>query len=289
MKRVLAVTAQPIEYNTSSMLRILRIVNGLVNNGYYLELLTQYPTKDNKYYSEDMYIDERVTVCRFGPQKSIIEKIGNADDSSIKNRILTTLRNVYKNIDLFGSSIELLNCQKELQSMLANKHYDYLISFSSPITAHIIANKIYRHFEKIGAIPFYIQQWGDPLTLDITNTSIIPKFAKRIIEKKIIFYADKIIYVSPITVREQQKMFPQAAHRMKFIPPPTKASWFNVSVNTKRKVTFGYYGSYYSIARNLKPLYESVKNCNDVGMIIVGDSDINLQPVSYTHLTLPTN
>lgn len=273
MKRVLVLTTQAIEYNTSSMIRVLNIINEISAEGYEVDCVVAHPNRTLKYYSEDNVIDKNINVYRFGPSKSLIMKIDNKKRKSLKYNILTMLRKVYKLFDLFDSSIELVKYTNQIDDIVKNKKYDYFLSFSDPKTSHIISNNV---LKKLSTRPYYIQQWGDPLALDITNKSFVPKFIKKIIEYKLIKKADKVIYVSPITLKKQKKLYPKMSDRMFFVPTPCLKIESEMSKKDSSNIKIGYFGSYNAVVRDILPLYHSVSKTDGFELKVIGDSDIEL-------------
>ncbi len=65
----------------------------------------------------------------------------------------------------------------------------------------------------------YIQIWGDPMYLDITNKSYIPKYFIKKEERKLLKLPNKVYYVSPLTLAEEQKLFPEYAEKMDVLIP----------------------------------------------------------------------
>ena len=72
--------------------------------------------------------------------------------------------------------------------------------------------------------------------MDITRKNIYPRFILRVLEKKILKNANKIIYVSPFTLKQQQNLFPSFKTKMMFLPPAYAISSHNQQNNKKTKV-----------------------------------------------------
>ncbi len=119
--------------------------------------------------------------------------------------------------------------------------------------------------------------------MDITRKNIYPRFILRVLEKKILKNANKIIYVSPFTLKQQQNLFPSFKTKMMFLPPAYAISSHNQQNNKKDKsqndkYVISYIGSYPSKIRNIMPLYDAIKKLNNsFKTYIIGDSDISLQ------------
>jgi len=211
---------------------------------------------------------------------SFINKIKQAKE----NKLIGLLRKVYKSLYLFGSTKFLLKYVKDVK--FDNKHFDLVISSSDPKTSHLLAKKCLKN--KI-TCKCWIQYWGDPLLIDITdNTSKLPKWYKRYVEYHILKDADKIIYVSPLTLEIQKKIYNRLARKMYFLPVPFQSETIYSPTNNK-KLRIGYFGNYNFVARDITPLYDAVKNNYNSELIIAGDSEMNLSSIDnitiYTRIS----
>lgn len=82
-------------------------------------------------------------------------------------------------------------------------------------------------------------------------------------------------YVSPLTLEYQKKYFSDCANKMKCIPLPF-LKIDDAQTEIDAKISFGYFGDYYSHTRNLKPFYDALASTEYKGYIY-GDSDLHLQ------------
>jgi hypothetical protein len=158
-------------------------------------------------------------------------------------------------------------------SILPKKKYHCVISISDPKTSHIAVSRLKKQglvFER------WIQYWGDPMTHDITSEVIYPLFIRRVIEEKLLKQADRIAYVSPLTLIQQKKEFPKLANKMVCCLTPFLEE--RISSRTNHSVyMIGYYGSYMSVARNILPFYEACCMMkNELKAVIIGDGDVKL-------------
>lgn len=263
--KILTIFTQPIENNTSSMIRCRNVLNGIASLGNDIIVYSPYPNVNSMYYGKEYKIDTRIVVRRYG-KESNNSTHGNNAEIGVKG----TLRKIYRKFDLFGSSIIYVKYTNEIIKQTDNEKIDMVLSLSSPIATHIISNKLIKRKKGLR----YIQQWGDPLVADITRKSLTPKWVQHIIESCLICKADKIFYVSPITLQGQRKMFPKYKDKMEFVPTPAEERIYEIPSNNKLKI--GYFGSYQTSARNIMPLYETAKMNKEVELLVVGDSDIEL-------------
>ena len=269
MSRIAVILALPIEYNTSSMIRCRAIMRELCMMGNVLVCYCPNPDTEHKYYAEQSLDLKNLKIIRY--KKDYIRT--NGEDKkvetgrTIKQTLKKNLLNIYRKIDFFGSSIRYVSEKKWVSKDIQSRNCDILISFSDPKPSHIIGGYCKKH-NKI----CYIQQWGDPLASDITNKSIVPQWIKRLIEKILIGNADKICYVSPLTLNLQKQLYPRFSKKMFFLPTPSlDYKEEKIDLDT---ISFGYFGSYNSSVRNILPFYNAAIRNPDANFYIVGDSDI---------------
>ena len=270
--RILTVFSQPIENNTSSMIRCRNVLNGFAEIGNSIVAYSPYPDKHSKYYGEKFSINDSIQVRRYG------REVKTNTVPNVNGRFKSLLLKIYRKFDLFGSAIKYYRFTDEILEEIKDEKYDMLLSLSSPIVSHIISNKI-----DVSLKPqLYIQQWGDPLTADITRKTLTPKWLQKRIEKKLLLRADKVYYVSPFTLFEQQRLYPGLKDKMSFVPTPANKHVYSSPNN--QSLCIGYFGSYYPSARNIIPLYEAVKKLGNVDLTVVGDSDLQLNEEKNIHL-----
>ncbi len=277
--RIAVILTLPIEYNTSSNIRSKAIIKGLYENGN--EVICYCPKADtkHKYYGQNDLDLYKIEVIRYKKNYIRTNMEGNiaGNSKSIKSVVKQMLLHIYRKVDFFGSSIRYVSEKKWISKDIQRRECDVLLSFSDPKPAHIIGGYCKRH----NSIK-YIQQWGDPLTNDITNRSILPMWVKKYVEKRLIKHADKICYVSPLTLQSQRCLFPAFADRMTFIPTPSLN--YKDQVTISEHISFGYFGSYASSVRDIMPLYNAAKKHSKVDFYIIGDSDIVLDSMENIHV-----
>lgn len=267
MKKIVVILAQPIEENTSSAIRVSSILRELPFCGYQTICYSPYA---NNVDSSNLNLFN-IEIRRYGEEnyvKKIKERLEKEGD--LRTKTLNFIYKLYKKIDIFGASLIYLKYTKKIMKEIKNEHPDILLTFSDPITAHIIGCKCKKYASK------YIQQWGDPLASDIIAKVGLPIWIRKIIEKMIIKNADRICYVSPLTYIEQKNIYKKYADRMIFLPTPS-LNYENTSPNKHKKLKIGYFGNYHSIARNITPLYEAATINLDVELYLIGNSDLHLE------------
>lgn len=271
--KILFICLFPIEANNSAMMRNLALVNGLQSNNCEVDFVTIPPSKNV------LVVDERdklegINIVRLKSNDlyDTVTSAKNSKNSVLKNLAMSILRKAYHKLTIFDYTLKIA---KQIDiNILNQREYDLVISSSDPKTSHIAAINMMKQGLKYKK---WIQYWGDPMAMDITNHSIYPNSYLRNIEQKILKDADRIIYVSPCTYEAQKQTFPNLAKKMSFVPIPFKKQKIYPEVKNK-KFLVGYFGAYMKISRNLGPLYNTCNNlCEDVDLIIMGESDSVLE------------
>lgn len=278
--KILIISLMPIEALTSAMFRNLALARGLLESGNQIDFLSV-PFNTLLGERKKNNFIEKINVIRTQPNaayKRVIES-GDKKESFAKGIVKRVLRKVWHSCSVYDYTYTI--AKNVGIDRLPVRHYDIVISSSDPKSSHIAVKTLNRQgltYER------WIQYWGDPLALDIAQESIYPQFIMRHIEKKLIHGADEIIYVSPFTLKEQQKLYPAYKERMRFLPVAyTKEEIFSETANGK--FVIGYYGNYERMVRNIIPFYEACKNLGeDVDVSIYGDSDLELESTDNIHI-----
>lgn len=269
--RILLIKMSPIDGLNSSTLRTLALANGFIKLGHEVHYLTV-PLSGCHVLNESDSVINKVNVIRTAHNniyESLTSKAKNRN--SLKSIIIKLLRTMYHKLSIYDYTYKIA---KQINiDILNNKNFDLIISSSDPKTSHIAAKSLITQGVKYNK---WIQYWGDPLTNDITNKTIYPKWILRILELNLFKSADKVVYVSPFTYKQQIKDFPKQANKMMWLPIPYIEKK-NYNRTSNEVFTIGYFGAYMSRVRNILPLYEACKKLNDaVHLNIVGDSDVAL-------------
>ena len=211
-----------------------------------------------------------VHVIYANPNK-VYSSIVSGSSSGFKRAIVEVLRKIFHSFSLFDYTGSI--AKKIKISILPSFEYEYVLAVSDPKSSHLATKTLINQGLKYNKL---IQYWGDPLSDDITLKSIYPKFVYRYIEERLLCIADKIVYTSPFTLKEEQKIHPRLKTRM--ISTPTAYIEEKILPPHKGKYTVGYYGAYPSNVRNILPLYEACKRMSSsIDLKIVGNSDIILE------------
>ncbi len=267
---ILFITLGPIDATFSLSFRNRALLNGFVKLGHSVDVLTIYPY-DSSIQIKTLELSDYGRIVRFSDRADEIKR-KNFLKKGASNLISNLFRSIYHILMPFDSSYFLI--KKLNVSFLGKNKYDTVISSSDPKTSHLAVKRLIR----TGLIyKNWIQYWGDPLANDITSKLIYPKSFLRWLEKYLLNGADKIVYVSPITCKEQAISFRNYAFKMCFLPIPYEKEKIYPSTKNNDFIV-GYFGFYLKSVRNIVPLYNSVKKITgNIHLNIVGSTDLKLE------------
>lgn len=269
--RILFVVSRPLEINTSASIRNKATIEGLLELGHQVDLITtQYDTNHSNYDKSILDGNLKVKYINLGGVQGFA-KIGR------KHKRLQPIKNfLYKVIskfEMYDNLKGIVNYSSKLN--IDDSMYDLIISSSDPKSSHLFVYKMYE--SEVLKDTTWIQVWGDPFLSDITRrNNLLNKFIKKE-EHKLLKYPDKVVYVSNLTLKEQQKIYKNYAYKMYYEPIPyVKKEIYHFEEKNNEPLTFLYCGDYSSSIRNIRPLYDSIKKTHHK-LIICGNSDIKLE------------
>nr|WP_315362833.1 hypothetical protein [Cytobacillus firmus] len=267
--RILIVKLSPIEINDSANIRTLGLVKGLTGLNYTVDYLT-IPTNIKQVKTINPEGLGLANIIRTHNNSTYNNVISNG--GKLKSKIVGLLRKVYHTFSIYDYTYSI--AKKIDITLLKNAEYDIVVSSSDPKSSHVAVQNLIKQGLKCEK---WIQYWGDPMALDITNKSVYPQRFIANKEKKLLSVADRVVYVSPFTLTEQRSLFPDYAEKMHFLPVPYMEE--KIYGETKNnKFTIGYFGAYHSNVRDILPLYSACLEIKkDINLNIVGDSDLDLQ------------
>ena len=189
-----------------------------------------------------------------------------------RSSLLKTLKKKLRS-KVYGKDGLHKNFLKKARKFSSEEVFDYVISISTPITSHKLAWELissgqvrYKH---------WIQIWEDPYYDDVFGFN--RREAVYQSEQRILNTAEKVCYVSPITLEHQKKLFPESAEKMFWQPVPSYSASTYLSRKDHTGIVFGYFGDYYPKARNLRPFYEAAKTTG-INVEICGDPSDLFEP-----------
>lgn len=267
---ILFIAGQSIRSNSSVTMMNLAYINGLVDDGNNVKVVTaslpeNHISRDDGFnLGSEVEIEEYSVSATFNALSNKKEKSDNILKTNIKN----ILRKLYYSFSIYDSQKGWVNNAEKIEY---KNYYDLIISSSDPKHSHLFAKKLI----DLGKVKYgkWIQIWGDPMYLDITRKSIF--FNKRLYkeEEYLISSADKILYVSPFTAEKQKQLFPRYKDKIDYVLIP----YYSLDESEPNKLNgndmiFSYFGDYNSHIRNLEPLYNAALETN-INLLIRGNSD----------------
>lgn len=272
MKKILFITSFPLQLNTSATIQNLIMIDGLYDLGFSIDVVTTAIDKNHISYDDTLSIENINKYFELEMPKFYKSARSKKNQSKIKFFIKIILKSIYNEIEVYDGYKSVISKINNLNDL--EKSYDFIISSSDPKSSHLLAYEIIKkyNFENIK----WIQYWGDPMSIDISRKKKkFLEFSVKKEEKKLLKEASKIIYATPLTVKEQKNIYPEFAHKMSYV---TQGYWkkyatFNTVKN--EKFTVGYFGSYNPKIRNILPFYNS-NNSSDFYIYIGGNGmDLN--------------
>lgn len=268
---VLIVNLAPVNQINSAIMRTLALANGFAELNHKVDFLTipssaTHATTDRRDYHENINV---ILTEKSNRYESLVKQEKN---NVIGGFIVNVARKIYHKLSIYDYTLDIAN--KLQLSILPQTEYDLIISVSDPKTSHIATKNLIKQGLKYKK---WIQYWGDPMALDITNKAIYPHKVYKKIETGLIDDSDIVLYASPITLSKQKKTYPKLASRMYYIPTPYTDKVMYPLKEKNGPLKIGYFGAYNSNIRDIEPLYNSMKNLQGVAeLILVGNSDLTL-------------
>ena len=272
--KILMVSLNAFEMNTSAMIRNKALINGLLENNVEVDFLTIPALKNNSYYDNSNFLNGKINIIRLNANKNYINLVNRREGLKgiIKKYLLNISRKFYHSISIFDNTIFIVKKIKEFVN--TKVYYDIIISSSDPKSSHVATNKLIELGLKYGK---WIQYWGDPLVSDIAKKTILPKWYVKKLEAKLFYDSDVIVYVSPFTLEEQKKIHVKFSGKMIFLPIPYyKKKYYDLVFKNKDTLKLGYFGDYNSKIRNIMPLYNYCK-MKKINLLIAGNTNLELE------------
>lgn len=265
---VLVINGDCIQTNSSANLCHLAYIRGLLAAGHKVTLLSA----DGRDYRIDpaMKIPEQVVQYTiYGV--SIYEKLSlkkkatsapilAGSDTTItpaSPHVMHKVINKAKSavLSLYGVHGIYATFVRKAQKFKSDENYDYIISISTPVTSHLLTHNLLKAGHIKGE--HWIQIWEDPWYSDAYGFNGKEKIRQE--EQRLLSFAEKVCYVSPLTLENQKRLYPESAQKMFWQPLP-----FYYKSETGNELSFGhnrygYFGDYVPAARDLKPFYEAAK------------------------------
>lgn len=265
--RVLVINGDCIQTNTSANLCHLSYIRGLLEAGHEVTLLSadgrdykldskmEIPAQVTHYTIYGVSLYEKLSLRKKRPAVQV--NTGVTDHTQVppspKKRIVRAVKNAI--LVCYGVHGTYATFVRKAKDFSLDETFDFVISISTPVTSHLLTHNLL----KAGHIKaaHWIQIWEDPWYSDAYGFNGKEKIRKE--EKRLLSFAEKVCYVSPLTLENQKRLFPESAEKMFWMSLP--AYYKNNESEQKhfQKNVYGYFGDYAPAARNLAPFYSAAK------------------------------
>ena len=294
--KVLVINGDCVQVNSSANLCHIAYINGLIESGHEVTLISAdgrdyeldpsivipEQVKQVTYYAVTLY--EKLSLKKRTNSNREVKPItqGKAisnDNKSLRRIIIPKIKkmvvNSYGVHGIYSKFVKVASAYKD------NTDYDCIISVSTPPASHLLAYKLIKSGHIHGKR--WIQIWEDPWYSDAYGYNRNKKIYRE--ERRLLELGNRICYVSPLTLENQKRLYPQAAHKMYWQPLP-----YYYKSNTIKKQNFidnkyGYFGNYLPEARNLEPFYRAavqegveVNICGEPGNLFSSTDKVKIYP-----------
>lgn len=286
--KILFVTMDSLEVNSSANLRNRGVIYGLLAMGHAVDTCSLEKCRESIHYDESMTEMDRLANCRYfiSPDPwytKLRTKKTEVSDCHIKKTWMDSLKiQGMKKAKHFADCISIYDKQKinvkQIRDLeIDTNSYDAILSSSDPKSAHLFGYELWKRAD--GRVP-WIQYWGDPMYDDITRKSgylkgwRLKKEEKRLLEK-----ASVIVYTSPFTLEKQQHLYAGMGHKMCYTVQSCITDTSRPAHNKKQinqeQMTLGYFGDYHSAVRNVWNLFQAAVSLN-MPLLVCGNGDVKM-------------
>lgn len=199
--------------------------------------------------------------------------------NSFKSKVIGKTKKFVRS--LYGIYNPTINWYHRAKKFRSDESYDLVISLSYPQVSHLLAKKLIE--TKRVLTKRWIQIWEDPWSIDLNNSDSYEKCLSA--ESKLLDSADEVVYVTPITLKRQQDLFPDNKEKMKWYPLPSYYIESSFTKNTIFRNFYGYFGDYSPNIRNLKPFYNiavernlNVDICGSPSDLFPSNNNVKIYP-----------
>lgn len=287
--RILVINGECIQTNTSANLCHLAYIRGLLSAGHEVTLLSAdgrdykldpsmvipEEVKQYTYYGVSLY--EKMSLRKKAESTPAAATVATSavshEKPSLKRRVKDFVLSLYGVHGIYATFV------RKAQKFRSDVAFDYILSISTPVTSHLIAHNLL----KAGRIKgkHWIQIWEDPWYSDAYGFNGAEKVRKE--EQRLLSFAEKVCYVSPLTLENQKRLYPESSHKMFWQPLPFYYQAEENAVVSFAENRYGYFGDYAPVARNLEPFYEAAKETG-IEVNICGNPSNLFASTEYIHI-----
>ena len=277
--KVLVINGDCLSVNSSANLCHLAYIKGLIDLGYEVSVLSAdgrdykidqsmvipSEVKSYLYYGVSFY--EKLSMRKSETYNNVEDK-STKSVSSGKKTIKSKIVDISKKfvLDFYGPHGIYKPFVNKTKNFKLDEEFEYVLSISTPPSGHLIAHNLL----KSGNIRtrHWIQIWEDPWYSDAYGFNGKKKIYKE--EKRLLSFAERVCYVSPLTLKNQKRIYPESADKMYWQPLPYYYKNEAEKENVYNASSYGYFGAYHPIARDLQPFYQAARE-NNINVNICGD------------------
>ncbi len=295
--KILVINGDCIKRNSSANLCHLAYIRGLVQAGHDVTLLSasengyetdshmQIPSQVKQYTYSGLTLYEKLSMKKQNGATPLDTNVNSAGENKKSARIGIVSRAKQLVLRMYGMHGIYSKFVRTAQKFKSSENFDFVVSLSTPVTSHLLTHNLIK--KKHIKATHWIQIWEDPWYTDAYGFNNKEKIYKE--EERLLSFAEKVCYVSPLTLKNQQRIFPKSARKMFWQPLPSYYSGDSVVAELSNEPIFGYFGAYYSASRDLAPFYQAAVETN-INVNICGDPSELFSPTEnikiYPRLTL---
>lgn len=291
--KILVVNADCITVNSSANLCHLAYLNGLVSCGYEVTLLSasgkgdqedpsmKLPPAIRSHTCDGVSLYERLSIkksARASSKPAPAQSQPSCASTSRKaNRWIRSVKKAV--LSAYGIHGIYSTFVRKASGFRSEEEYDYILSLSTPVASHLLAYRLL-HSGGVKAKQ-WIQIWEDPWYSDAYGFNRKPKVYRE--EKRLLSFAQRVCYVSPLTLKNQQRLFPEYADKMYWQPLPCYYEAEKTAASESPAHQYGYFGDYFPEARDLRPFYEAAVEAG-ISVHICGNPYGLFQQTPHIHI-----
>lgn len=251
MKRILYITSFYEQKSNSAAIRNNAWVEGLIDLGYEV-------TVDTVEWPEDMKSRFLVSNNRARIRRTKLSQLNLLKQTaSLKNKeifpVIKKIRHLIRDLIFFPDICANWPKKYDIPSP---DTFDIIISSSDFKSSHFVGLELKKRYPT----KKWIQIWGDPWATD-TNLNKLSSLRAKIKEKMLLFKADQVIYVSPLTRDYFAKLYPQIKEKLSYIP----RGYFKKVIGNKEgsgNIRLVYTGVLNLSSRNIFNLLDAISQYN---------------------------
>lgn len=286
--KILLINMTPFFHNSSANVRMCGVISGLVKNGHVVDVVTMKAEKEDYAfdYSKKNFMEKYINNYYEFEKNELYQSLKEKKERSnnrVFGKIKNVLKKIYKSIEIYDPQI--VNVKNIFGIHIDYNKYDRIVSISDPKSSNRIVYELIKKGKILHPERRWIQYWGDPWLIDMTQKYGLKKPFIKKEEAKLLSMAYKVAYASPFTLIEQRKIYKEYSDKMICVNQPSKnledrnsSFEYSNTYEESDELFFGYVGGYNENVRNIKPLYDCCLN-NDILLDIVGNGDKSVKSI----------